>query len=396
MNNIGALLAERARSPLRLRFSGEIENHYRHALRKNLRYPRSLLFVISAIGFAVSPMQELSLFRAPAELQGILTVFALVVAPISFAAAFVSFVITIPRAFAQGVQSAAVMVIFSAVFALRHLGLTSDFQYPAAMPGIAMTAVAIFGSFSAYRMLPVMLLFYVLGIAQELYYLNEQSVSQLPAYSLFYLFLISILGLYTNEALRRQSWIQGKSASILARSDVLTGLANRGAFNYSYLISFNQARREKKLLAVLVLDIDHFKQINDRFGHMAGDKALQHVGAALTAAAAQRPLDICARLGGEEFVVVWYDAPPESLASLAERLLSAIRAIELTLPDQQVPYCITASAGLTWLIPTAESNPDHVFAKADALMYRAKNDGRDQAALEAFDTDLSQTADRPS
>ena len=384
MSHIGELLAERARSPLRLRFSGQIESQYRDALRRNLRYPRSLLFAVIAIGFAISPLQELSLFRTPAELRGVLTLTAWLVSPIAFAAAFVSFVTSIPRAFAQGVQSAAVVVIFSTVCALRHLGLTSDFHYPASMLGIVISAVAIFGSFSAYRMLPLMLLFYVFGIAQELYYLNEQSVSQLPAYSLFYLFLISMLGSYTNETLRRQSWIQGKSASLLARSDVLTGLANRGAFNYRYDVSFNQARREKKWLAVLVLDIDHFKRLNDRFGHLAGDAALQRVGAALSTAVARRPLDICARLSGEEFVVVWYDVPREALAPLAEQLLSAIRSIELVVPDQPQPYRITASVGLTWLIPGSESDSERVFAKADALMYRAKNSGRDQAVLEAF------------
>lgn len=396
MSHIGELLAERARSPLRLRFSGQIESQYRDALRRNLRYPRSFLFLIIAIAFAVSPLQELTLFRTPPELQGVLTVIAWLVAPIAFAAAFVSFVISIPRAFAQGVQSAAVVVIFSAVGGLRHLGLTSDFQYPSSMLGIVIAAVAIFGSFSAYRMLPLMVLFYALGIAQELYYLNEQSVSQLPAYSLFYLFLISVLGSYTNETLRRQSWIQGKSASILARSDVLTGLANRGAFNYRYGISFNQARREKKWLAVLVLDIDHFKRLNDNFGHLAGDDALQRVGASLLKVVARRPLDICARLGGEEFVVVWYDVPPEALPPLAEQLLAAIRGIELAVPGQPQPSRITASVGLTWLIPGNESNSERVFAKADALMYRAKNSGRDRAVLEAFDGETAQTADRPS
>ena len=127
-----------------------------------------------------------------------------------------------------------------------------------------------------------------------------------------------------------------------------------------------------------------------------GDDALQRIGAVLSNGVALRPLDICARLGGEEFVVVWYDASPETLAPLVEKLLAAIRAIELEVSGQKVPYHITASAGLTWLIPTTESSPERVFAKADGLMYQAKKSGRDQAALEAFDVDAPQTADRPN
>lgn len=384
MISIGELLAERSRSSLRLRFTGQIENQYRQDLRKQLKYPRTILFAIIAIAFAVSPLQEQSLFRAPEHASGVLALLAWLVAPIALAAAIFSFASSAPRALAQGVQSTAVIVIFSGVFALRHLGLTSSFQYPAAMLGIVISAVAVFGSFSAYRMIPVMLLFYALGIVQELHYFNQQSASELPAYTLFYFMLISVLGAYSNETLRRQSWIQGRSASVLARSDALTGLANRGAFNHRYAISFNQAQRDKKMLAVLVLDLDHFKRLNDSFGHLAGDDALQRIGEVLSKVAALRPLDICARLGGEEFVVVWYDVSPDGLANLAERLLREIRAIKLTVPGQEEPYRITASAGLTWLVPTTESRSERLLAKADALMYRAKNSGRDQAVLEAF------------
>lgn len=384
MISIGELLAERNRSSMRLRFTGNIEDHYRQDLRQRLRYPRTILFLVIGIAFAISPLQEKSLFRAPEHLHGVLTLFAWFVAPVTFAAALVSFASSVPRVLAQGVQSAAVVTLFVAVCALRHLGLTSDFQYPASMLGIVISSVAIFGSFSAYRMIPGMLLFYTAGIVQEVYYLNEQSASELPAYTLFYFMLISMLGAYSDELLRRQSWIQGRAASMLARLDTLTGLANRGAFNHRFNITFKQAQREKKMLAALVLDIDHFKKLNDNFGHLAGDTALQRIGEVLSKVVARRPLDISARLGGEEFVVVWYDVTPAVLCDLVDTLLSAIRSIELRLPDLTEPYRITASAGLSWLIPDASSSSERLLAKADSLMYQAKNNGRDQAVLEAF------------
>ncbi len=209
---------------------------------------------------------------------------------------------------------------------------------------------------------------------------------------LFYLLLISVLGAYTNEILRRQSWIQRQAANALARVDLLTGLANRSAFNRLYTIAFNQARRQQVMLAVLVLDIDHFKRLNDSFGHLAGDDALRHVGRVMSEVIAQRPLDICARLGGEEFVVVWYDAAPDALAHLAERLLNAIRAVALTVPGRDEPYRITASAGLTWLIPTADSSSERLLAKADTLMYQAKHAGRDRFTLEVFAADKPTSA----
>ncbi len=385
MNHVDNLLAERKLSPLRLRFTGQLENQYRLNLRRQLKYPRAFLFLILALGFGASPLQEQSLFNAPEHLRGALALVAWLVSPIAVAAAMLSFFPSSPRQLAQGVQTAAVVVIFSAAFSLRHLALTSSFQYPAAMLGIVIVAVAIFGSFSAYRLIPAMLLFYVAGIVQEVYYLNRQSVSELPAYVLFYFLLISVAGAYTNEILRRQSWIQRRAADALARIDILTGLTNQNALNELYQTAFNQARRQKAVLAVLLLDIDHFKRLNDTHGHLAGDDALRLVGPVLAKLSAQRPLDICARFGGEEFVVVWFDVNPDALVRLATALLDAIRAIELTMPGREEPYKITASAGLTWLTPTGESSPERVLAKADTLMYRAKDAGRDQLVLEAFE-----------
>ena len=384
MTGVDQLLAERRRSFYKIQFSGEIEAQYRHDLRRQLRIPRLVYFLVVALGFAVAPLQENSLFMPPAELVGFSTLFAWLVSPICLAAAYMSWAIHTPRWLAQGVQSAAVITIFASVLALRHLGLTTDLQYPASMLGILITSVAIFGSFSAYRLMPTMLVFYGLGMAQEVVYASADSVGELPLYVLMYHAMISFLGAYTNEILRRQSWIQGKSASLLARTDVLTGLANRASFNRRYATAFAQARRERKTIALMALDLDHFKKINDQLGHAAGDAALKLVGERLRSVSGLRPLDLCARVGGEEFMVFWYDVDPANLSALVETVMESIRTAELRLTPLGGAHRLSASAGVTWLVPQADTDPEAIQHRVDALMYRAKNGGRDQAVMEGY------------
>jgi diguanylate cyclase (GGDEF)-like protein len=156
----------------------------------------------------------------------------------------------------------------------------------------------------------------------------------------------------------------------LAHSDPLTGLANRRAFDLVY--ERETARRQRTLepLSLVLLDIDHFKQVNDEHGHDAGDEVLRHVGTRLPEAA--RPTDLCVRMGGEEFAVLLPGCAPIQAMQIAERLRAAIAG--------DAPLPITASAGVATLGVHVDA-PADLLPAADEALYRAKHAGRDRVEV---------------
>ncbi len=155
----------------------------------------------------------------------------------------------------------------------------------------------------------------------------------------------------------------------LAFADELTGLHNRRALSHRLSGLIGSARRHRRSLAVVVLDIDHFKTINDTLGHGAGDEAMVAVGERLVGAA--REEDVVGRWGGDEFVVLLPDETDEGAAAAAERLRAAVAAGPFTLAGRTVP--VTISVG--WASWTGE-DPDDLVREADVALYRAKRAGR--------------------
>lgn len=165
-------------------------------------------------------------------------------------------------------------------------------------------------------------------------------------------------------------------AAHAAQTDMLTGLNNRRAFHARAEQLQRYCRRNRLSLCALVLDIDHFKTINDRHGHHTGDEVLRRVGALLQAGF--RASDVCGRLGGEEFAVLLPDTPSEAAMGVAELLRAKLAGLELALPDGG---CLRISASIG-LATTADGDEDlpSLLQRADAAMYRAKDSGRDQIA----------------
>lgn len=153
----------------------------------------------------------------------------------------------------------------------------------------------------------------------------------------------------------------------LAYHDVLTGLPNRASFLLMLQLALARARRDMGRFAVLFIDLDKFKPVNDEFGHHAGDQLLSAVGARLRASV--RKTDIVARIGGDEFVVVLHDEVSLALAcKLAEKLLSNL-ARQLTIGPHR--FRIAGSIGLAFY-PDDGQCVDQMLINADAAMYHAK------------------------
>jgi diguanylate cyclase (GGDEF)-like protein len=159
--------------------------------------------------------------------------------------------------------------------------------------------------------------------------------------------------------------------------DPLTGLYNRRHLVAQAPRLWRQARREGTRVAALVLDLDHFKRLNDAHGHAAGDAVLRAVATSL--AASVRPTDVLARTGGEELVVLGLVGDPDEAARLAERLRTAVANTRTA-----DGHAVTASVGIALTRPAdAEDATDELWKlvdRADAAMYEAKQQGRDRVA----------------
>ncbi|UVM56151.1 sensor domain-containing diguanylate cyclase [Pseudomonas sp. B21-012] len=159
----------------------------------------------------------------------------------------------------------------------------------------------------------------------------------------------------------------------LATTDVLTQSSNRRHFFECAQHAFETARLEHTPLAFLLLDIDDFKQINDTYGHQEGDYVLQRI--ADTGKAVLRRGDQFGRIGGEEFAAVFPGCTPEIAQQIAERLQREIQRLSFS-HDEKV-FGVTVSQGLTGITEEDESL-DSLFARADAAMYQAKRQGKNQ------------------
>jgi two-component system, cell cycle response regulator len=168
-----------------------------------------------------------------------------------------------------------------------------------------------------------------------------------------------------------------KNLAELATIDPLTQVANRRAVEQRLAHEFQRERRYKHPLACILIDIDHFKAVNDNFGHPVGDKVLIEVAAAIRESI--RTTDLVARFGGEEFIVVAPETNMIFAQMVAERIRRAISEKTAAKADQGLP-AVTASLGVasTDVKVTTESE---LVAKADAALYRAKHEGRNRVVV---------------
>tara|TARA_R110002072_G_scaffold119555_3_gene252450 strand:+ start:8995 stop:9909 length:915 start_codon:yes stop_codon:yes gene_type:complete len=163
----------------------------------------------------------------------------------------------------------------------------------------------------------------------------------------------------------------------LSRIDGLTGIPNRRYFNEFLNREWNRCRRLGMPISLAIIDLDHFKLLNDTYGHQTGDACLKAVGGILKGFGI-RPGDICARYGGEEFVIVYGNTSLDKAQILVSKLLDEIRL--LNIPNEKSPTlpALTASIGLTTMYPSEENSESDLIKKSDESLYLAKENGRNQ------------------
>jgi diguanylate cyclase (GGDEF)-like protein len=167
-----------------------------------------------------------------------------------------------------------------------------------------------------------------------------------------------------------------KTLARLALEDALTGLANRRQFERGLHEEFNRAARTGLSLAVIMIDVDYFKQYNDLYGHMAGDKVLRRLGSAIRDTNV-RPEDLLARYGGEEIAVLLPGAKLDGALMVAERIRISVQKLEIEHTASATGF-LTISIGVSAVAPQRQvDNPEDVLREADEALYLAKAAGRD-------------------
>jgi len=186
-----------------------------------------------------------------------------------------------------------------------------------------------------------------------------------------------------NELVKRQEQLTRANRELcalnqklerLASTDVLTGVPNRRSLFERFEEAWSMSCRSKQPLGCIMLDIDHFKCVNDTYGHHVGDEVLQHIAAVCRATL--RRHDVLGRFGGEEFCVVCQQTPPSGVAQLAERIRASVDARPFCRLDERIP--ITVSVGAAMRMPE-HANPEALIVVADDMLYHAKQHGRNQA-----------------
>ena len=237
----------------------------------------------------------------------------------------------------------------------------------------------------------LILVLYIAGIAQLQHMAPEIKLSSDMV--LFSAVAISLVANYQMEYDSRRGYLQTLLQRIealklkrsrdeldrQAKSDPLTGLANRRYFDSRLLTEWSRAQREHETIAIIYLDVDNFKAYNDHYGHQAGDECLIRVAREIDACV-QRSSDVCARYGGEEFIILLPQTTQANALAVAERVRAAVEAIQLRHDYSDAAKFVTVSCGVACTIPKHGDSSASLIEDADHALYAAKSAGRNRVS----------------
>jgi len=361
-----------------LTFDPELESGYRQAsLDENLRFIRANLCLGLAVMLAFTAVETLLLGEGLRR---------------------------IPTLIHLGVMVPALLVALAASYSPRRHRL---------YPPVAMAACAVIGlcvaiiqliaaSRGVSQLFPTVMLvtIYIYFMGSLLFYhsvaanvlvatvyLSAGTALQLPglefgfdAISLVAVNIFCASVAYMHEKTSRIRFLEAALLREMVARDGLTGIQNRRMFDAHIQQTWDQAVRDRLRIAVLLVDIDCFKDYNDRYGHQAGDECLRAVAVTLSQCA-RRPMDFVARYGGEEFAVVLNDATREYTAELLTRIQRSIAQLNIQHEASRVASRLTVSIGAAFVLPGANRTHEGLVQLADEALYSAKEQGRNRVVV---------------
>lgn len=286
------------------------------------------------------------------------------------------------RRWQDPVSAVVAYVVTCGLLFQRHIGAHLGFAVPIELVSVVLLGTAVLAGLRFAWFLPLVIAIVGTFAAVEVRTFGSSPSVANTIVAMTMMGVLSAIGSGMEERGARRGWLQRKLLEELATHDALTGMANARAFAEAWPRLRATAQRDDKPLLVAVLDIDHFKNYNDHYGHPAGDQCLRRVARAL-AAHTRRASDIQARIGGEEFALVWYDVGVAQAAGLLEALRSGVES--LGIPHAAAPGGggVTISVGAIVAAPGDNDTPAALLEAADQQLYAAKKGGRNRVSLRA-------------
>jgi diguanylate cyclase (GGDEF)-like protein len=361
-----------------LTFDAELEPGFRRAvLDENLPHIRANLCLAIIIVVAISGMESSVLGRELARIPSM-----------------IHMLVTIPL----------LLICFAVSFSARR-----DRYYPplalvsVAIGGLSVVAIQLVAGLGGVSvlfpglLLAIIFIWFMAGlifyhalaanVLVAFAYVAGGSALQLPGREYGYHALALVAGnlfcasvVYMHEKTSRMRFLEDALLHEMVARDGLTGIQNRRMFDQHIQRAWQQAVREGQRVAVLLADIDCFKDYNDRYGHQAGDECLRAVAVSLSQCA-RRPLDFVARYGGEEFAVVLYEASREYVAEVLTRIQRSIAELNIPHDASKVASRLTVSIGAALILPDANRTYEGLIQLADEALYSAKEQGRNRVIV---------------
>jgi diguanylate cyclase (GGDEF)-like protein len=378
--------AELQRESSKLRFSAPLEGEY---LRARLLSSRTLIRIACVFAIVLTLTRSIELFLQKAVGLPMLIELALVIVS-SIALAAIAWGPAFERLYPFWGR---ILVPLRNSLIAVQIARSATHGQPEMLMALPITLIGAF----FFLGLPFRASLFVCGVTVAAYVAAATSfglpqVVALHSYVLLFGGVAAcLIAVWHLEKVSRQSFLEGQLIAELAQRDPLTGTKNRRVFDEHLELLWQQAVVNGRSLAILLVDIDHFKAYNDFYGHQAGDKALRQVAQTIQKSV-RRPLDILTRYGGEEFAALLYDVDGDEAREIAERIRVTVGELNIEHRASRPFSRVTISIGVAAIVPTTQRNPNGALQLADQALYAAKVQGRNR--VEIMDTcehDLLQT-----
>jgi diguanylate cyclase (GGDEF)-like protein len=361
-----------------LTFNAELEPVFRQTvLDENLRHIRVNLCLGITVIVALSGIQAMVLGRELNRIPSMLHM--LVMVPLLLICLAASFMPSRLRIFPPLILGTSI-VLGLCVVAVQFIGAFGGASIM--FPGLELVTIFIYfmGGLIFYHALGanVIVLFVYLAAGTALQLPGREFNYDVMSMVAVNLFCASVV--YMHEKTSRMRFLEAALLREMVARDGLTGIQNRRMFDQHILRAWHQAVRESKRVAVLLVDIDCFKDYNDHYGHQAGDECLRAVAVSLSQCA-RRPLDFVARYGGEEFAVILYEASREYVAEVLTRIQRSIAELNIPHEASLVASRLTVSIGAAFILPNPNRTPEGLIQLADEALYSAKEQGRNRVVV---------------
>lgn len=358
-----------------LKFEDNLEYRFLADFNQRLAKPRAFVLILALLLVSAAPLYETYVFPTPEQyLKWALPVQIFLQIPVMIFCIFICWSKRW-RSWSSGAMIAASLAMTGGMLIERYIGATSGYDVPYSFVPTVIAATFFLGRprFRSYIIPAVIVsvvLFYVETLlassSHEAFYKNI---------AIGILLLVGAIGGYVSEHTGRTAWLNQQLLEESSISDYLTNIYNRRGAEKALSKMLEAASSDKVAVGLMLLDIDYFKNYNDAYGHSAGDECLKMVAKELSAAA-RRPLDAVARMGGEEFLIAWYDIDPQIVESIADTIRADVQAKKLEHKASRVSPYVTVSGGLICVVPQEKEDLQRLLARADKNLYKAKDNGR--------------------